>query len=142
MKKLLTLTLIFLTVLTFQTQAQNSPDGKQDQVFLDQTLKVSTKKNAQFKRTMTYLGDSVYVARVTDLKGNLKVQGAYLMSDGKLYENGKFTFYYANGQVESQGMYEMGVKVGSWKRFTADGDPRADRYYRPESAGLIRAVME
>ncbi|NQX93070.1 MAG: hypothetical protein HRT74_13275 [Flavobacteriales bacterium] len=135
MKKLLTLTLIFLSVLTIQTQAQ-------DQVYLDQTLNVSKKKDAQFTRTMTYLGDSVYVARVTDLEGNLKVQGAYTMMDGKLYEHGKFTYYYTNGQIESQGMYEMGIKVGSWKRFTSSGDPKPDRYYRPESADLIRAVME
>lgn len=134
MKYLLFLPLAFVLFLTTGVSAQT-------QDFLDNQLKNSEKSDAMFKRTLSHIGDSVFVARVVDLEGNLKIEGAYLMDGGKFMENGEFTFYHPNGNIESKGMYSMGVKVGSWKRFTADGKPRADRYYNPESVELIRAVM-
>ena len=134
MNKLLTLTFVFV----FGT---NGNAYSQDQAFLDAQLKETKKKHATFTRIMTHIGDSVFVARVTDLEGNLKIEGAYVVSDGKVIENGKFTFYHQNGKIESQGMYEMGVKVGTWKRFMQNGTAKTDRYYDPKSATMIRAVM-
>lgn len=119
----------------------NNDTSAQTQDFLDNQLNTSKKSKATFKRTLSHIGDSVFVARVVDLKGNLKIEGAYLMSGGKFMENGEFTFFYPNGNIESKGMYSLGVKIGSWKRYTAEGKPRADRYYNPESAELIRAAM-
>ena len=113
----------------------------QDQSFLDSQLRETKKKNATFMRIMTHIGDSIFVARVTDIEGNLRIEGAYVHKDGKITENGRFTFYHQNGQIESQGMYEMGVKVGTWKRFKQNGANKADRFYNPESASLIRAAM-
>jgi len=134
MKYLLFVPLVFAFLLSTGVSAQT-------QDFLDNQLKNSKKSEAMFKRTLSHVGDSVFVARVEDLNGNLKIEGAYVMEGGKIMENGEFTFYHSNGKIESKGMYSMGVKVGDWKRYTADGNPRADRYYNPESVELIRACM-
>ncbi|MGB1032303.1 MAG: toxin-antitoxin system YwqK family antitoxin [Flavobacteriales bacterium] len=134
MKHILFLTFFALFITSFSSSAQT-------QDFLDSQLKSSEKSEAKFKRTFSHIGDSVFVARVVDLKDNLKIEGAYLMEGGKLMENGEFTFYYPNGNVESKGMYSLGVKVGNWRRYTQDGKPKADRYYNPESVELIRAAM-
>lgn len=114
----------------------------QDVQFLDGGLNnVKKKKNATFVRTLEIQDDQTYEAEVKDLDGNLKFRGTYAFIEGRFVEHGSFTFFHTNGKVESSGMYENGIKVGTWERYTSSGQQKADRYYNPESAPLIRQVM-
>lgn len=115
----------------------------QEPQFLDGGLRtVEKKKLAQFVRTLEKVSDNAYTGTIHDLNGNVKIIGSYLMTPTKLLEQGVFTFYYLDGSIESRGSYAKGVKVGSWERYAADGTRKPDRYYNPESADMIRAVME
>jgi antitoxin component YwqK of YwqJK toxin-antitoxin module len=75
------------------------------------------------------------------MKGSLRMTGTMVPLGDSMTEHGIFVYYYENGQVESEGYYEHGIKVGAWKRYTVKGSERPDRYYKPESANFIRHVM-
>ncbi|MCC6599549.1 MAG: hypothetical protein IT223_02630 [Crocinitomicaceae bacterium] len=74
-------------------------------------------------------------------EGYIKMDGEYLLTENGYIEHGKFRFYYPDGSLESEGRYDRGVRVGIWKRFTPQGDPRTDRYYNPEGAALLRKAL-
>nr|MDQ3101194.1 hypothetical protein [Bacteroidota bacterium] len=65
---------------------------------------------------------------ITDLVGQIRMTGSYLDTE-LLNENGLFTFYHPNGAVESRGMFDKGLKSGTWSRFQSDGTPKAERNY-------------
>lgn len=136
MKQLITLlAAITMTAVSF-AQEGTSTD------FLNNMFEECSKKEAHYHRTLTDQGNGMILAEVLDLTGAKKMEGSYLNVGEAILEHGKFTFYYGNGQVESTGYFEQGIKVGSWKRFTLLGDARADRYYNPESVGFLRSVMD
>ena len=70
----------------------------------------------------------MYAVEVTYADGRPRMKGSYLDSALNI-PDGPFTYYYADGQVESNGAYDHGYKSGTWKCFTAEGDARADRIY-------------
>jgi len=75
--------------------------------------------------------DTAFFAQVRTKDGRLKMEGHY--ADKMLQtENGKFTYYYTNGKVESTGNFVMGSKSGLWLRFHADGRPKAEKLYDPD----------
>ena len=136
MKQLITLlAAMMMTAVSF---AQDSTTND----FLNAMFEECSKKEAMYHRTLTDLGDGMILAEVNDLSGAIKMKGSYLNVGNTILEHGQFTFFYGNGQVESMGYYEQGIKVGSWKRFTLLGDSRSDRYYNPESVGFLRSVMD
>ena len=45
------------------------------------------------------------------------------------------------GNVESEGEYEKGARVGYWKRYNPDGSEKTDRYYNPEGAAMLRKAL-
>jgi hypothetical protein len=109
---------------------------------LDNTLKVVKKKNmATFTRTLTPIDAQTFKSEVRSFDGALKCTGTYIKDNDAFYEHGEFVFYYSDGQIESRGRYEQGLKVGVWERYMANGTRKADRYYNPESTTLIRQVM-
>ena len=114
----------------------------QDVNYLDSQMKETKKRQASFVRELTELGNDTYSARITSADGWVKCEGIYVFLEGKFMEHGEFVFYYPSGQIESKGKYEYGVKVGSWERYTTGGTRKADRFYDPESANLIRNVMK
>jgi hypothetical protein len=115
----------------------------QEPQFLDAGLRTVEKKQlAQFVRTLEKVSENEYTGTIHDLNGNVKIIGTYFMTPTSVLEHGVFTFYYPDGSIESRGSYAKGVKVGSWERYASDGTRKPDRYYNPESADMIRAVME
>lgn len=115
----------------------------QESQFLDGGLRdVDKRKQAQFIRTLEKTSGNEYTGTIRDLNGNVKIIGTYVLTPNKLIEQGVFTFFYPDGSIESRGMYDKGVKVGNWERYTADGTRKPDRYYNPESVDLIRSVMD
>ncbi|MCB0761185.1 MAG: hypothetical protein KDC12_06635 [Flavobacteriales bacterium] len=129
-------TLLF-SLMALAIHAQQSPEPQ----YLSSLFQPTTQENAAYIRTLEASADGTFKATVRSLGGDLRMEGHMTKVSDLYLEHGMFTFYYDNGQVESQGYYEMGIKVGSWKRFTAQGSERPERYYRPESADFLRSIM-
>lgn len=134
-----------MVVLLLLTSFSNSvlAQDYQYKTYLDQLFRETVKKNASYVRELTMVDEreSLYTGVVWSMKGKKKMEGNYFFKATEIIEHGKFTYYFPNGQIESKGMYEKGIKVGAWKRFTADGSSRADRFYDPSTADLIRNSM-
>ncbi len=87
---------------------------------------------AKFIRQILPESDSVFKVQINYKSGELMMTGEYKDPTLKV-ENGDFKYYYANGNVESEGKYKNGNKVGVWKRWSYDGTPRPDRQYADEN---------
>lgn len=131
-KKLLLFVSLTLASLSFLGQDVN---------YLDSQLKETKKRHATYVREFTRLENGVFKSVVKHVSGSIKCEGIYVMIDNKVLEHGDFVFYHTNGEVESKGRYQYGVKVGTWERYTASGARKTDRYYDPESADMIRNAM-
>ena len=69
-----------------------------------------------------------WAVRVLAPEGELLMTGFY--ADEQLtVPNGRFTYFYINGQVESSGVYQGGFKRGVWSRYNAWGELLAERIY-------------
>lgn len=113
-------------VLPFGAQAQG-----EERQYLSEVLASTTRKNAAFYRTVVGEQDGLVLARTFSMEGTLKAEGTF--TDKSLQvEHGAFTFYHANGKVESKGQYVMGHKSGVWLRFDQWGRPLAEKVYDPE----------
>jgi TonB family protein len=78
------------------------------------------------------LKDGLYDVTITFLGGQLFMTGKYM--DEKLeMPHGHFVFYNQNGNKEAEGDYNKGMKVGTWKRWNAEGAPLPDRAYQKAS---------
>lgn len=119
---------LFLVALTLPFGAQAQAEERQ---YLSEVLASTTRKNAAFYRTVVSEQDGLVLARTFSMEGTLKAEGTF--TDKSLQvEHGAFTFYHANGKVESKGQYVMGHKSGVWLRFDQWGRPLAEKVYDPE----------
>jgi hypothetical protein len=133
------LTHIIAIVAALMTAIGVSAQQLEYKTYLDATFKETVRKKATYVREMKHRHDKIYDAKVYEVSGGkLKMEGRYHVTPSEVSEHGIFTYYYENGSIESRGEYEMGVKVGSWKRFAQDGTEKPERYYNPSSAQLIR----
>ncbi|HRP00765.1 MAG TPA: hypothetical protein PLN54_15145, partial [Flavobacteriales bacterium] len=90
--------------------------AQEEQQYLNEVLALTTRKNAAYYRVNQGREGELFKGRTFTLEGRLKAEGTY--KDASLtIEHGTFTFYHANGKVESQGEYVMGQKSGLWKRY-------------------------
>ena len=104
--------------------------GKERPIYLDKYLEICKKGQAMYVIDNVQNMDTAYFAQVRAKDGRLKMEGYYW--DAALQtENGKFTYYYANGNVESTGHFVMGAKSGLWLRYHADGRSKAEKLYDP-----------
>lgn len=130
------LTIFVLTAFFFSfglgTQAQDCLNSKLEKTSPDQ---------ARYHRRLVRVNDTLFVAEVFDLENRLRFTGNYLFSKGKLVEHGEFVFYYPDGVIESKGLYDQGIKIGTWQRFAENGAKRPDKYYNPERTEELRGVM-
>lgn len=118
--------LLLALALPFGAQAQG-----EERQYLSEVLASTTRKNAAFYRTVVGEQDGLVLARTFSMEGTLKAEGTF--TDKSLQvEHGAFTFYHANGKVESKGQYVMGHKSGVWLRFDQWGRPLAEKVYDPE----------
>ena len=118
------------------------PDPESIVMHLDAMLKTTEEMKSSFKMELTNVAGDSYDAIIYDYTGGLKAKGHYVLVGKKFLEDGHFTYYFQNGQIESEGDFSRGVKVGSWKRFDAGGKRKSDRYYPAESADKIRETMK
>lgn len=100
--------------------------------YLSEVLEFTSRKNAAYYRVASGTKDDLTLAKTYTLDGVLKVEGSYADPELKV-EHGDFTFYHANGKVESRGEYVMGNKAGVWMRYDQWGRPLAEKVYDPES---------
>jgi hypothetical protein len=99
--------------------------------YLSEVLATTSRKNATFYRQLEGEQDGLAFARTYTMDGKVKAEGTYTDTSLRV-EDGAFTFYHANGKVESRGRYVMGHKAGIWLRFDQWGRPLAEKVYDPE----------
>lgn len=103
-------------------------------VYLDAMFKeISDPEEAEYYREVSASESGLFMVDVYyNPSGKIKMTGSY--SDEELKkEEGLFTYYHTNGQVESKGMYSEGVKYGIWERFYWDGGKKEDKFYSGET---------
>ena len=104
--------------------------------YLDQYLEPTKKNKAMYTRQLVAEAETL-TATITSMSGVLKATGSYIIHEEELVPHGYFTFFYANGQKESEGLYVKGYKSGDWKRYLKDGTERPVKYYNPKLGSLV-----
>ena len=102
-----------------------------DRIYLSAALEACQKKQAQFYMEPSGMDGPDHTSRIYTMAGKLKAEGRYADA-GLTIPNGQFTFYHENGQVESKGRYEMGLKSGVWERYDDWGRALAEKIYNPD----------
>lgn len=129
-------TIVMIQATPAPVQAMNSngpgssdagPVLRQDKVGADLHTIADRKATEVYDRKVM-LNEGIYEVVITDENGNLRMTGSYANEDLTQPE-GEFTYYYANGNIESKGMYANGVKTGTWHRYHTDGTAKAERNY-------------
>ena len=137
MKKLYFLAMMFCTGGLFAQHAQ-----MQRVIHLNNTLQKTDEKNSVFQLRLKSAGDGQLEGVLYDAAENVKAKGTYIELDGKILEDGYFTYYYYNGQVESEGAYSQGIKVGLWKRFDMNGVEKAPKNYPMNNPAYVQRIMK
>lgn len=134
MKRIVVLTVTILMALPLLGQ-------KEYTAYLDVAFRETNKRKASYIRKLVPTKEHLFQAEVRSVEDQtLKMRGIFIQKGTDLIEHGEFTYYYPDGQVESSGIFEEGVKVGAWKRFTAQGMQRPDRYYDPARTEILKSV--
>jgi hypothetical protein len=77
-----------------------------------------------------------YTIQLFYKEGNLLMRGTSMDSlANKLIGNA--TWYYKNGNIQSEGEYNNGQKQGTWIRYNEDGSRKPDRHYSEVNMGNI-----
>lgn len=125
-----------LFVLTLSVQAKGLHGQDTEPRYLSAVLEPTSKKNASFYRVPNGTKADLFVGTTFSLDGRMKAEGTY-DDDALTIEHGSFVFYHQNGNIESKGAYEHGLKSGVWKRFDPSGDALAEKIYDPEPLANI-----
>lgn len=130
MKKFISL-LFVLALIAGNAIAQKDvkPPVPGVKVYLDAKMEECKKKHAVFFRKVDDDGDNGWLVMVYfNNGGELKMRGHYV-DNALTVPHGAFTYFYQNGQVESEGEFENGAKIGVWERWNHNGIAKAERYY-------------
>lgn len=132
-----TLSIALLAILLAPlTSLSSSAQGGDDRQYLSEVLAPVARKKAQFYREVAGKDGELFIGKTYTMEGKLKAEGTY--HDGAMRQpHGFFTFYHANGRVESKGEYINGNKAGIWLRYDAWGEPLAEKVYNPEPLANI-----
>jgi TonB family protein len=102
--------------------------GQKKEYLNSEFVVIEEESVSSYTRTSS-LKDGLYDVTITFLGGQLFMTGKYM--DEKLeMPHGHFVFYNQNGNKEAEGDYNKGIKVGTWKRWNAEGAPMPDRAYQ------------
>jgi len=124
---------LLIAPVTITSAAQS---GTEDRQYLNAVLAPTTKKNAAYYRIAESTAAGAFIGKTYAMDGSLKAEGPY--ADAALtIEHGEFTFFHANGKVESKGAYAMGQKTGVWMRYDVAGNRLAEKVYNPEALANI-----
>jgi hypothetical protein len=109
----------------------------QDKIGLDHRLAPVKKGEAAIYFLSYSLNeDGSYEVQFYYPNDQLLMQGNSMDSLGQILE-GMTTWYYKNGNIQSEGAYKNGQKQGTWKRYNEDGSAKADRHYSAVSMNNI-----
>lgn len=91
--------------------------------------KIDNKDYASFYRKAFY--DSTKLWRVRDyfISGKIQMEGAYKTKKEKK-QAGYFSYYYENGQKQSEGYYAEGLKKGAWTQWHENGALQSEGKYK------------
>ena len=120
MKKTILLLFIAFTFLQL--------DG-QEKIWLDASLNiVEYKKDAKYYQTVRKTDSALFSINYYRLNNTLLMKGSSLDETGtRLHDWSQWV--HENGSIESEGYYKNGTKIGVWKRYYANGDPKPDKMY-------------
>ena len=105
--------------------------GQKKEYLNSEFVVIEEESVSSYTRTSS-LKDGLYDVTITFLGGQMFMTGKYM--DEKLeMPHGHFVFYNQNGNKEAEGDYNKGMKVGTWKRWNAEGAPLPDRAYQKAS---------
>ncbi len=154
MKKIFIIVFTFSLCFTNQMSAQSEESAETESapqpvvqqetytLFLDAMLNITAENKSAFKLVLKKIAGNSFNGTIFNYMDKVKAKGIYLMIGKIFLEDGHFTYYYEDGLIESEGEFDRGVKVGTWKRFDRTGKRKADKYYPPQSADKIRETME
>lgn len=101
----------------------------QEKIWLDASLNhTDNKKNAAYYLISEKLDSTGYLIGIYRLNETILMTGFAFDKSG-IRLNGNAKWYHENGNLESEGNYENGSKIGIWKRYDAAGNSRPDRIY-------------
>ncbi len=127
---------LFIPVAFFLCLAPAMAQDGGERQHLDEVLASTTVKKAKYYRVNEGKDGELYIGKIYTVEGKLKAEGHY--QDAALtLPNGLFTYYHANGKVESRGNYADGNKTGIWERFDVWGGALAEKIYDPEPLANI-----
>lgn len=129
--------LVALVIPAIEASAQDAPihttsvaqASSQAKLKADLVTPADKKDKIFYTRTVTRSEDGTYYAVILDQNAQLRMKGTYLDENCHV-ANGVFTYYYANGTIESTGEFLKGFKTGTWYCYQENGSPRAERFYR------------
>jgi len=105
------------------------PSWGQKKEYLNSEFVVIEEESVSSYTRTSSLKDGFYDVTITFLGGQMFMTGKYM--DEKLeIPHGHFVYYNQNGNKEAEGDYHQGMKVGTWKRWNAEGAPLSDREYQ------------
>ncbi len=131
----------FINIILGATMTTATACAQTHNVYYTSNMKLASETNSSYTLKLQPASNSRYSGVLLDALGQKRCEGEYMMVGKNFLEDGHFKYYHPNGNIESVGEFERGVKVGSWKRFEATGKRKQDRYYPAESASLIRESM-
>lgn len=123
------------------TGAALSAQSDMHTMYFDALMNISAEHHSAYQLKLIKVNDTRFKGTLYDFSNSVKAEGNYIYNGSKYLEDGAFTYYYPSGQVESEGHFVRGVKVGVWKRYDMTGQKKTDRYYPEESADKVREAM-
>jgi hypothetical protein len=135
------LSTLLLGMVTFGGGVMAQGPTQPKTIHLNAMMQMTAEGQSTYRLTLIPAEDEHYKGAIYDILENLKVEGRYVQRNGQYIEDGHFKFFFPNGQIESEGEFQAGVKVGHWKRFDFQGNQKPDRYYPPSSASARRKSM-
>jgi antitoxin component YwqK of YwqJK toxin-antitoxin module len=132
---------VLLGVFTFGHGVMAQSQLQPKTIHLNAMMQTGSESGSFYRLQLTPIDDTKYKGIIIDGMENRKVEGLYIERNGRYIEDGHFKYFFPNGQIESEGDFQAGVKVGHWKRFDFMGNQKPDRYYPPSSASARRKSM-
>ena len=132
---------ILLGMFTFGHGVMAQSQLQPKTIHLNAMMQTGSESGSTYRLQLTPIDDTKYKGIIIDGMDNRKVEGLYIERNGRYIEDGHFKYFFPNGQIESEGDFQAGVKVGHWKRFDFMVNQKPDRDYLPSSASARRKSM-
>ena len=100
--------------------------GAQDTIRYDENWNVTTSTIYSFYSVKKFNSDGSFLVKDYFRNGMKQMEGNYSNENTK---TGKFTYYYKNGKIESQGEYKNNNRINKWIENNEDGSLRLESYY-------------